>query len=517
MRARRRGALRRPPAWISAASLVLASCATDRVEVRRGARPGASAFNCVLPCVSARVGVPTLLAVEPADPALQYRFLTKLNDLSWDWSAPWQDDAGYEFCPLIPGLYAIQVDVRDRTSREVVWQKWLGQIEVFGPLVLGVARVPLSQALPVGTPIDFVVQLADVPLEWLEFRVWDLLPVNTIVTDWRSWPLPPYLCDGPRHTALQVDVRLAAAPQIMERYWLGDVITHERTSESPANLVRNLASDDFDVFDNVAAQSILAGELWLATRMLVWEFDGVPVSEQLDRLRAACEVRLVDESPDGGCVVAGPGRTYDVDLTARTLAQRESPVRVTVDLAHYPRYAEALRSLESVAPAARPVGLLVLAIYEGFRYGTPAGHVLGSVADVRSHCGTQAQLLQDLLSAWGVESEVVAITVPAAVGPPAFHAVVQVRPDGDPLLLDASAGYVYRCGADALMELAAPEPILLPQCRDLSELDLRLLTSFDMEVAVAPRGVPGVVPLTVRTPRGPDLPPAATQEASTAP
>lgn len=520
MIARPQRALRLGLVWVATGVPSLIGCASGGAA-QRGAGAHAPrhppSFACVLPCLQTRVDEGTILAVEPADPGLQYRFLSKLNNLPWDWTAAWQDDATFMFRPHFPGEYALQVDVRDRTTREIVWRKWLGEIEVHGPLVRDVGRLPPAHCLPIGTSIEFMVQVADVPLDWLEFRTWDLVPTNTVVTDWQRWPLPPYVCEVARRTALQVDVRMIDAPQIVERFWLGDVISYEQERGAGANLLRNLASDDFEIFDSAAALTILAGELWLATHMLIWEFDGVPIDEQLAFLRQACQVRHVQADSGGLCVTLAPGRSYDLGLSTRTLAQTGSPVALTIDLARFSRYAQALRRLDGLPRSARPIALLTQAIYEGFRYGTPPGHFLGSVADVCSHCGTQSQLLQDVLDAWDIESDVVALTVPVSSGPPLFHALVQVRLEDQPLLLDPSAGYLYACGADALAEFAVPDPIVLPQCRDLSQLDLRLLTSFDMEIAVAPRGVPGVVPLSVTVPSGPALDHGVDPEAAPQP
>ncbi len=461
-----------------------------------------------------KVGEPVCLTVEPlvAGP-FEYRWLQKLNHVDWDWSAPWTTSPTHAFQSTAAGVFSAHVDIRRPGRQEIELSRWLGEAAVSGPLVERIFHVPAAVALPTGVPIEFFVWPRWHEPEDLEFRLWDLLPEEKIVHDWAPWPLPPFVCSEPRTTALQVDVRLKRQPQVIDRRWLNTFTFFDRQEPSAANLLRNLISDDFEVFAFSEGLGILARELWLATHMLQWQHEGAGPAEARQRLEALPGVEGVEAPPIGPLRVrmAG-GRVYEVDLEAFTLSQAGSPVLLRLTLERYPRCRQALDAMRHLPSEARTVGLLTLAVYEGYHYGTPAQLALMHVADAISHCVTQMDLLRRILETCGLPARYAFLATYDAQHNAAPHAFVQTRlDDGTPLLLDPTNGYMYLYDIADLGRRPVPEPVVLPQCRDLRQFDLRNLAARPGRVIVADALVPNRVPQTpsggvVTTSPGPPSP-----------
>ena len=445
------------------------------------------------------VGQAICLVVEPrVQGPFEYRWLYKHDEADWDWSAPWTTAATHVFRPTGVGAHSLHVDIRRRGRSEVEVGKWLGTIVVSGPLVENIFYTPAATALPAGVPIEFLLYRADQALEDLEFRLWDLLPEERVVRDWGPWPLPPFVCAEPRTTALQVDVRLKRLPQVIDRHWLSTFSFFGRQEPSAANLLRNLISDDFDVFGFPEAVAILARELWLATHMLQWRHEGVPPADARRRLEGLAGVESVETSPGGPLRVRMTGdRAYDIDLEACTLSQAGSPVLLRLTPDRYPHYRQALETMSGLARDVRIIGLLTLAVYEGYHYGTPPRFALADLPEAVSHCGSQIDLLRRILAACGLPAQLVFLTAYDEQQNTAAHGLVQTRlNDATPLLLDPTNGFLYLYDITDLGRRPIPEAIVLPQCRDLHQFDLRTLSARPIRVIVADAAVPNCVPLT---------------------
>jgi|GEM_PF-3550851 len=454
---------------------------TDTTQPKAEIQPAVSPPTFLFPPLPPQVDVGDRISliVQVEHPEIyEYRWLTKYGQKSWDWSAPWVKNAEYFFAPTLPGKYAIQVNIRHAHNETPITQKWLGSTDVIGPLVQRLSYLPAATALPADIPVTFVAEpRPEFPLDELEFRLWSLKPTNKIVNDWQPWPLPPYKALTPKTTGLQIDVRMKKFPSIMHRTWLNSFYFSTRQNPPNVNLIRSLIADDFQVCTMTEETETLARELWLVTHLMVWEHLVLSPKQQALLLRIMPLVKNI--TPIQGDKVALEligGGCYEVDLGRRSIRQEKSPVTLDISLTTCEDYRAIFRAMAGQSKLAMAIAAVTHAVYTGYHYGTPPFRYLQHVADVVSHCGTQSNLLKQILKLNHVECEVICLHVPDEQGGFGVHALVQVNhPTQVPLLLDPSNGYLYEFDAQWLGTKDIPDPIILPQCRQLNFLDLRLL------------------------------------------
>ena len=425
---------------------------------------------------------------------LRYRWLSKYVGEDWTWDAPWRESPEYEFHPQRPGLYDLQVDVAERGGEKPVIQKWLGTIEVQGNLVADMGYSPLATVVPVETPVEFAVRLRpNISLERLEFRVWELLPTNRVVTDWQHWPVPAFHAAAARRTALQVDVRLSAAPSIIDSRWLNDFVFDDRYRAIQPNLLRDLAARGFEILDREQELRVTADALWIATHVLLWEYEGIEPREQvklLGRLQA-----VADFAPAGGAiglVTARSGRRYELDLIQRRMREAGSPVIWCIGLEDRPAYRQVFDLMGKSGDDEKILAAITYAVYCGYHYGTQASvQYMDDLEDTVAHCGDRAFLLREILSREEVDSEFVEISCSEA-----GHIIVQARVNGGgPLLLDASTARIFRFDAHRLGKDPLPAPLILPETYHIDYLGLLEWYDPSCTARIYRAVVPGVFPL----------------------
>jgi hypothetical protein len=455
-----------------------------------------------LPLLPPRLGVgeTVCLAVERLVPG-DYEYCWHCATTAKDWSGPagWSTSPHIAFTPKHPGHYHWHLTVRASNSQEVVLDQPLGTITVAGPLVGEFFHTPAAISVPVGLPLHFRVLRRGFPIDTLEFRLLELSPVLRVVHDWQRWPLPPYVADAPKITGLQIDVRLRDTPDIVDKHWINTFCFYEPQAIVPGHsLLRALISDDFELLDHDTALQQLAEELGLAAHLLLWEFDHVSAEDQQRRLAGLTGVVSVTPAARNQMdVKLACGTAVRIDLTARTYAQENSPVRLTIALEQFPRYRLALEQLRDLPTPTRLFMLLHYAVYEGYHYGTPPQFDLTHVNNPISHCGSQAKQLHRMLALNGHRPAYVWITATNPDGDQAGHVVVHMPgTNGAQWLLDPSNGFVYPLPAewDGRIDANLPAPIRLPACRTLDYVDLRTLCAGDCQVRRSDRVQPDVVP-----------------------
>ncbi|MBN1866092.1 hypothetical protein JW916_02250 [Candidatus Sumerlaeota bacterium] len=426
------------------------------------------------------VGSSVTLEVRSSDVrALEYRWSVKPGTLGWMMGV-WGSSNRYDFVPPERGLYALQVDVRDGLTTEVLVRKWLGQIEVFDGLVKRIVVVPAAASLPVGMSLSFWVEpLLSVPIESLEFRLRTAVSRPgeerswNVKVPWQDWPLPPF--DVPdeagRSVAIEIDAREKERPGRILTHWMGEKYPH-RYERSQANLLRALLSDEFGEMFGDKALLRLADKLNLSVSLLQWEFLGKTANEQRAALERATHVKSVD--PGGASapetrIVLESGVALRFDPAGRMLRQEGSPVSIHLDLASFPCYREAFSRCRDLDEEETHLAALAFAVYEGYEFGIPPDYLLGSIHDSMAHCGAFAFQLHEILSLLGRR---VGFAGFDRVGGGAHLFVEAFMADGRSILLDPSAGYVYPFGSKKLGKRGLPQPIVLPQVRDLGFLNV---------------------------------------------
>lgn len=426
--------------------------------------------------------------------ALRYRWLEKYLDEDWNWSAPWRDSPDFDFIPSRPGRYDLQVDIADAGEDVPRIKKWLGTIEVGGRLVERIGYTPLATVLPVGTPIHFVVRpRGTIPMEALEFRLWDLLPTNRIVCDWQSWPLPAFVCEHPRETGLQIDVRLKEAPAIQELHWLNDFVFHDGPTTHAANLLRCLMANHFDELDREKKVEGLAQELHMVAMLLDAEHQGRPLSTQIKHLSSTPIVTKVDMLGQHRIrVKLLGGEEIDIHLDTRTLQVVKSPIHLDVSLSAFPEYGVVLDALRTKPESIRIAAIMTRAVYVGYYYGTqPTSATLDSIESTVASCQDRAVLLHDLLRFVNVHSSFVELGH-AESG----HILIQINlPGTGPWLLDPTVGQLYEMAGRQISEKPIVEPIRLPPAHRLPHLDLSTFVKKGASVRIYDVCVVGVVPM----------------------
>ena len=233
-------------------------------------------------------------------------------------------------------------------------------------------------------------------------------------------------------------------------------------------------------------RAALAHELSLVTHLLLWEHQALPLDKQVSGLRALKAVDQVSLAHEGMVTLhMTHGESYELDLKGRLLRQEGSPTTLDVSLAMWGDYRVVFEALQGRRDQAMLIGALTYAVYSGYHYGTPPHLFLQHVSDVLSHCSSQAELLHRILTVNGFQGQFVLLHAPQEDGSAATHLVVQAAlPDGTPLMLDPSGGYLYELDVRRLRDNEIPPPIILPQCRQLDSLDLRRMCRRGCEVSV---------------------------------
>ena len=447
---------------------------------------------------SVNAGNSFVLKVEPKQLGdYQYQWYTKYCGNAWEVTADWPSSATYECKPKMAGVYALQVNIRNKADKEVVVEKWLGLIAVQGDLLRKILSSPPVAALPEGTPIRFFLQPGGFPPETLEFRLWSLLPTNQVVADWQPWPLPDFPLhptDQSSQVAVQVDVRMKEYPAVMQMIWLNTFYLSPKEPTPVSSLLRSLLADDFRIADPEMATQVQAEELSLVLNLLYWEHWKLSVNEQMQKLKTLRCVKSVEgKTPDSLRVVLACGRAYTLDLKERQWHQEGSPLTLRFALDVFRSYENVYGRFEKDQEEIALIAGMTYAVYAGYHYGTAPNNILENPTDSIAHCGTLVRQLHDLLDDAGTTSSFVAISVQGT-----DHRVLETTAKGAHYLLDPSAGFIYRFSADQLGRAPIPVPIVLPQERNLDFLNLEKVfrnysPKFD-RVEVIKKAYPNVVP-----------------------
>ncbi|MBI5102222.1 MAG: hypothetical protein HZB33_10355 [Nitrospirae bacterium] len=79
---------------------------------------------------SLKVGSTLALEVKPGAKALDFKWWVKYEQMDWVPVKNWGPDNTLNLVPDKPGIYAVQVDVREKGKETELEKKWLGQIQV---------------------------------------------------------------------------------------------------------------------------------------------------------------------------------------------------------------------------------------------------------------------------------------------------------------------------------------------------------------------------------------------------
>lgn len=425
----------------------------------------------------------------------EYQWILKIGSDDWDFSAPWTREPFRLFKPTEIALHYLHVNVRSATDGKVILQRWLGTVRVVGPLVSEIYCSPDATALPVGTPIEFFVRGATGSLSKMEFRLWDLLPVERVVRDWQPWPLPAFVCTEAKRTALQIDVRLKQQPQVIDRHWLNSYRFFEPGQTVPGHsLMRMLIGDDFEINGFPQEIKSLARELYLCLFFLKWEAQSLSAAECDRRLAALRFIEKIEVQGGDRVLTLDSGRVYTWQPKSRLFNQTKSPLFIRVSLDAFPRYRELFELLQDIPEDAKLAVLLSYAVYEGYQYGTPPALGLMGVGEMVSHCSSQAQQAQRILGACGIVSDLVLIAGEGRHAG-AAHMILKVPSSNDKsMLLDPTNGFIYEVSADWDDATKVAKPIKLPQCRVLDYLNLLIICEDGCVTVVAPERAPNTVP-----------------------
>lgn len=424
----------------------------------------------------------------------QFRWFTKSQDNDWNWSEPWTEESVFEFRPPNPGIYDVQVDVRNASKLDEIQKKWLGSVEVAGRLIDRISYTPPATLIPVGNFIHFVVRpRSGIPIDTLEFRLWDLLPTNRVVSDWRPWPIPPYSVDSPRQTGLQIDIRLKRAPSIVDLYWLND-FTFQRESPIPkANLLRSILACNFDTLDREKKVATIAAEFLIAGVVL----DSKHRRQSSDEVFARfSKLHSVTTSKREGTALVElkttSGEMVCVDLTAGSMRVAGTPLVFDLSLDSYPAYRAVLESVASKPDSVRLAAMITYAIGEGYYYGTQATlATMDPVEALVANCQDRAMLLKEFLGYWGIQTEFIEISS----GESGHMLILAELPGAGPWLLDPTAGLVYEWNDQRWDNPTLRAPIRLPVSQLHSHLVLGSLIRPGTSITRFSTHIEGVVPL----------------------
>jgi hypothetical protein len=474
----------------------LFSLEAGRLQAQEPAKP-----QFVFPALPESLGSGSLLVlkVESKKPDdYEYQWHTKWCQDDWTAAEDWPSSATYTFTPLKPGLYALQVNIRNRSDKTIVTQKWLGELPVQGELVRKIIYSPAAVCLPEGTPLHFFLEAdGGFPPERLEFLLWSLLPTNKVVVNWQAWPLPDFILrqtGESNQVAVQVDIRLKAYPQVVHKIWLNTFYLSPKEPKPIPNLLRSLLADDFAIKDPKSAAQVQGEELSLVLNLLYWEHSKLPADEQMQKIKTLRCVKSVErKTPENLRVVLACGQAYTLDLKERQWHQEGSPLTLRFALDAFPSYENVYGRFEKDQEEIALIAGMTYAVYAGYYYGTAPNYILENAADSIAHCGTLVRQLHDLLEDVGTTTSYVAISVQGA-----SHRILQTSVNGVYYLLDPSAGFIYRFSADQLGKAPIPIPIVLPQQRTLDFLNLQKIfrnysPKFD-SVLVFDKVYPNVVP-----------------------
>ena len=442
-----------------------------------------------------------------SDNPIEFRWYVKYGKEKWIALTDWSSKRDMTLTPPKMGPLALQVDIRDKDTKRILMHKWLGVITVNGNLIKNLFVSPSGVSLPAGTELTFNVQASpDYPLEDLEFRLIELHPPEDKgawdykeVQKWQAWPLHPYaLPDTPKGTmALQVGIRLKANPLIIQKKWMGQYYPYVSKPDKHANLLRSLIADDFDLEPTANSNQVLADELNLSLHLMLWQKQSALPADQTKKIRALANIKSVSQvDPSNTNVQYASMRSYNVDLAGMKLHEQDSPLEINVGLKDFPQYSDMLTSCSTLTENQKIMAGFVLAIFEGYRYGTPPNGTLESMCDTISHCASSSYQLLSLLRAIGYHAKVITMDDPEA----GAHVIVQSNAPGEkPILLDTTMGCVYAFGVENFGKTAIPKPILLQSDHILDSLNL---TTFfkpgKTEFAIIEDFEPGVVPLRAK-------------------
>jgi hypothetical protein len=423
-----------------------------------------------------QIGDSKILKVHSKTPTdFEYRWLIKYADKNWNKATSWNDLATYPFIPQQPGKYAVQVDIRQHGQEKPIVKKWLGETTVMAKLVKKVFYSPPALAIPQGTPVNFFVQpLPEFALDSLEFKLWGFYPKGwQVIYDWQSWPLPAFALDFAGHSmgALQVDIRLKKNPTIIQKIWLNSFYPYQQKQDvQPNNLLRLLLSDDFEAMHRKQAIQLLACELYLTIHLLLWEYKNLPIQEQVTLIG---QLSWIEEMNNKGKAIIQldiqEGDSYDIDLNKRTFRETHSPIQIHISLQYFTEYRKIFEQLNDYSEQAKILAAVTYAVYTGYQYGTAPNYIVENISDSIAHCGTSSLHLHEILKAMVQKSSLVGIGAPSK-----SHMILESSTNkGETFLLDTSAGFIYHFSASDLGKKEIPQPIRLPQVRNLDFLDLR--------------------------------------------
>lgn len=91
------------------------------------AEAGDLGFTFVKPPATLKIGDSAKLEVKGVDLS-KYEFQWSVKDGSKPWdSKPWGDATTFDFAPTTPGRWAVEVDIREKSTQKVILKKWLGE------------------------------------------------------------------------------------------------------------------------------------------------------------------------------------------------------------------------------------------------------------------------------------------------------------------------------------------------------------------------------------------------------
>lgn len=100
---------------------------SQATAVATPAEAGDLGFTFVKPPATMKIGDSAKLEVK-GDDLSKYEFQWSVKDGSKPWdSKPWGDATTFVFAPATPGRWAVEVDIREKSTQKLILKKWLGE------------------------------------------------------------------------------------------------------------------------------------------------------------------------------------------------------------------------------------------------------------------------------------------------------------------------------------------------------------------------------------------------------
>jgi len=432
----------------------------------------------VVGAAPARLHTPIQLSVESGGIALEkleFRLWEKYEDQQWEvvtgfgtWPMP-----SYSFKNT--GKYALQVDIRNPQKPAQIEQYWLGEFQVADgatsnkeELVQSVSWRPFTVSPSLKTPLEFIINKGNIPLDELEFQLWTLKDNESwkIAQDYQSWPLPAYQFKEEGIYSLQINVRRKADPENVQMLWLGQFYPHNQNrSENADYLLRRVLTNYPE--PNVNELSYLHPfiyELNLAVHLLYWDYRKFSLPEQERHLRTLQGVQLKKQTAPGMYDIRiNESQTRTVNLGDNLI---ESPFTVLkVDSKSYANVITVFQSTKHLPQDMQIAAAMTYLLYVNYLYSQvpfekerPRPMFYSTIA----HCQNYSHELNELLGILGYTVRALDLTYNSG----AVHALNEVKVNGRYYMLDATTGVVYETGIQGIRTNYV-SPTVLPQVREL--------------------------------------------------